>query len=239
MYKRQALTRVDDLQNNIALKDGKIVQLQNSEATLKNQMKELQDQVSNLKQEISLGKTNHEELDTLKKKMQMGDNPLFDRNLPHINTTGIPRSDNSADGDMNYEKSDQGNNSSENASRRQSFFNSTSDTTLSRDETSLKERELEVRMKELELQERELELQRKALQQQQQYQQRPPKQGYAGPPGTPTSSNNNINSNKSYNPGRKSSYSQPQHVAMMTNRGLHGPSIASSSPCLLYTSRCV
>lgn len=228
-----ALTRVDDLQNNIALKDGKIVQLQNSEATLKNQMKELQDQVSNLKQEISLGKTNHEqELDTLKKKMQMGDNPLFDRNLPHINTTGIPRSDNSADGDMNYEKNDQGNNSSENASRRQSFFNSTSDTTLSRDETSLKERELEVRMKELELQERELELQRKALQQQQQYQQRPPKQGYAGPPGTPTSSNNNINSNKSYNPGRKSSYSQPQHVAMMTNRGLHGPSAASSSPVI-------
>ncbi|KAJ1045938.1 hypothetical protein FZC28_6968g5542 [Saccharomyces cerevisiae] len=223
-----ALTRVDDLQNSIALKDGKIMQLQNSESTLKNEIKELQSQVLSLKQEVSSSKANNEqELEILKKKVQMGDNSLFDR--PNSNTNGISPSDNIVDVDLNYERSDQGNNSSGNDSRRQSFFNSTSDTTLSRDETSLKERELEVRMKELELQERELELQRKALQQQQQYQQRPPKQVYSGPSGTPTSGNNN---NKSYNPNRKSSYSRPQHVAMMTSRGLHGPSAASSSPVI-------
>ncbi|CAI4056970.1 hypothetical protein SUVZ_02G3680 [Saccharomyces uvarum] len=235
-----ALTHTNDLQNNITLKDGKIMQLQNLETTLRNQIKQLQSQVVSLKQEISLDKSSHEqELDILKKRMQSRANELPDGNLSYANTNGITSSDNMTNGDMSYEKSDHGNNGSINDSRRQSFFNSTSDTTLSRDETSLKERELEVRKKELELQERELELQKRALQQQQQYQQRPPKQAYIGPPGTPTANtnnnnninNNNINNNsKGYNPSRKSSYSQPQHISMMSSRGLHGPSVSSPSP---------
>ncbi|CAI4058639.1 hypothetical protein SKDZ_04G4550 [Saccharomyces kudriavzevii ZP591] len=227
---------VNGLQNSITQKDGKIMQLQNLETTLRNQIKQLQNQVVSMKQELSSDKSKHEqELDVLRKKMQMEDNQLSDRSLSHISTNGICNSEKMVNNDLNFEKSDHGNNSSGNDSRRQSFFNSTSDTTLPRDETSLKERELEVRMKELELQERELELQRKALQQQKQYQQRQPKQTYTGPPGTPIASNgnsNNINNNKGYNPSRKSSYSQPQHVAMMSNRGLHGPSPSSPSPVL-------
>ena len=241
------LTNSNDLQNDITLKDGKIMQLQNLEKTLRNQIKQLQSQVVNLKQEISLDKSSHEqELDVMKKKIQSRTNELPDGNLSYTNTNGITSSDNMTNGDVSYEKSDHGNNSSINDSRRQSFFNSTSDTTLSRDETSLKERELEVRKKELELQERELELQKRALQQQQQYQQRPPKQAYIGPPGPPgtpianinnnNNNNNNINNNninnnrKGYNASRKSSYSQPQHMAMASSRGLHGPSVSSPSP---------
>ncbi|EJS42247.1 pam1p [Saccharomyces arboricola H-6] len=226
-----ALNHVNGLKNSITLKDEKIVQLQNLETTLKGQIKQLQTQVTGLKQELLSDKPSHEqEPDTLKRKMQVGDNQLSNHILPNTNTNGISNSDNTTNGDMNYENSDHGNNSS-NESRRQSFFNSTSDTTLSRDETSLKERELEVRMKELELQERELELQRKALQQHQQYQPRPVKQAYTGPPGTP-SGNNNINNGKGYNQSRKSSYSQPQNMAMMNNRSLHGPSASSPSPVL-------
>ncbi|KOH01082.1 Pam1p [Saccharomyces eubayanus] len=240
------LTHTNDFQNDIALKDGKIMQLQNLEITLRSQVKQLQNQVVSLKQEISLGKSSHEqELDILQKRMQSKTNELPDGNLSCANTNGITSPENMTNSDVSYEKSDHGNGSI-NDSRRQSFFNSTSDTTLSRDETSLKERELEVRKKELELQERELELQKRVLQQQQQYQQRPPKQAYNGPPGTPTANNNNNNINnninnnninnninnnsKGYNPSRKSSYSQPQHMAMMSSRSLHGPNVSSPSP---------
>lgn len=73
-----------------------------------------------LKQEVSSSKANNEqELEILKKKVQMGDNSLFDR--PNSNTNGISPSDNIVDVDLNYERSDQGNNSSGNDSRRQSF----------------------------------------------------------------------------------------------------------------------
>ena len=116
-----ALTCVDDLQDNIALNDKKIMQLQNLEATQKNQIKQLQNQIISLKQELSFEKSNHEqELGVLKKKVQMG-SPLSDCNLSQINTTDIPSSDKVINDDTNYEKSDHGNNSSSNDSRRQSF----------------------------------------------------------------------------------------------------------------------